>query len=184
MCATYVGGVRTGYDVVELLQRLPNRETTTFLCVGGAGYVVDVAVFNLLRSTYPLLVFDPVVARVLAVIVAMCVTYVGNRTLTWRTHETVDRRREVALFVVFNVIGLGFSVVCLALSHDVLGLTSRLADNVSANVVGLALGTMFRFMTYRRYVFAVPPLDGAATDSTTRDSADEVASTRAASTGR
>lgn len=184
MCATYLGCVRTGYDVVKLLQRLPNRETTTFLCVGGAGYVVDVAVFNLLRSTYPLLVFDPVVARVLAVIVAMCVTYVGNRTLTWRTHETVDRRREVALFVVFNVIGLGFSVVCLALSHDVLGLTSRLADNVSANVVGLALGTMFRFMTYKRYVFAVPPQAAVPTDTTGESSADEVARAKAAAAGR
>jgi putative flippase GtrA len=156
MCATYVGRVRTRFDVVKLRRRLPNRETTTFLCVGGAGYVVDVAVFNLLRSTYPLSVFDPVVARVVAVIAAMCVTYVGNRTLTWRTHETVDRRGEVALFIVFNVIGFGFSVVCLALSHDVLGLTSRLEDNVSANVVGLALGTMFRFRTYKRFVFAVP----------------------------
>ena len=156
--------MRTGYDVAKLLLHLPNRETTTFLAVGGAGYVVDVAAFNLLRSTYPLGALDPVVARVLAVIAAMCVTYVGNRTLTWRAHESVDRRREVALFVVFNVMGLGFSVICLAVSHDVLGLTSRLADNVSANVVGLALGTMFRFVTYKRFVFAVPPagsvLDG------------------------
>ena len=176
--------MRTGYDVVKLLQRLPSRETITFLCVGGAGYVVDVAVFNVLRSTYPLLVFDPVVARVLAVMVAMCVTYVGNRTLTWRTHETVDRRREVALFVVFNVIGLGFSVVCLALSHDVLGLTSRLADNVSANVVGLALGTMFRFMTYKRYVFVAPPPPGVPTDAITEDSVDEVSQAKAAAAGQ
>ena len=46
--------------------------------------------------------------------------------------------------------------VTLVLSHDVLGLTSRLADNTSANVVGLALGTVFRFVTYRRFVFAPP----------------------------
>jgi putative flippase GtrA len=176
--------VGTVYDAVKLLHRLRNRETITFLCVGGVGYVVDVAVFNLLRSTYPLAVFDPVVARVLAVVVAMCVTYVGNRTLTWRKHETADRRREVALFVVFNVIGLGFSVVCLALSHDVLGLTSRLADNVSANVVGLALGTMFRFMTYKRYVFAVPPRAGVPTDTSREAPAEEVARAKAASTGR
>ena len=38
-------------------------------------------------------------------------------------------------------------------SHDVLGYTSRLADNISANVVGLALGAVFRFWTYRKFVF-------------------------------
>jgi putative flippase GtrA len=35
----------------------------------------------------------------------------------------------------------------------VLGLTSRLADNISANVVGVGLGTVFRFVTYKRFVF-------------------------------
>jgi putative flippase GtrA len=59
----------------------------------------------------------------------------------------------VSLFVVFNVIGLGFSVASLVVSHDLLGLTSRLADNISANVVGLALGAAFRFWTYKRFVF-------------------------------
>ena len=142
-------------EVFQFLHRLANRETTTFLSVGAAGYVVDVAAFNLLRSAYPLDVMDPVVARVLAVIAAICVTYVGNRMLTWRGHRALDRRREVALFVVFNVVGLGFSLVCLVVSHDLLGMTSRLADNVSANGVGLALGTMFRYVTYKRFVFAV-----------------------------
>lgn len=142
-------------ELVELLHRLANRETATFLSVGAAGYVVDVVAFNLLRSAYPLDVIDPVVARVLAVIAAMCVTYAGNRMLTWRGHRALDRRREVALFVVFNLIGLGFSIACLVVSHDLLGMTSRLADNVSANGVGLALGTMFRYVTYKRFVFAV-----------------------------
>jgi hypothetical protein len=63
------------------------------------------------------------------------------------------------MFVLFNVVGFGRSAVTLVLSHDVLGLTSRLADNISANVVGLALGTAFRFLTYRRFVFPVPPAD-------------------------
>ena len=35
-----------------------------------------------------------------------------------------------------------------------LDLRSPLADNVSANGVGLVLGTLFRFWAYRRFVFA------------------------------
>ena len=129
-------------------------ELTSFLAVGGAGYVVDVAGFNVLRAAPPISALDPSVARVLAVVAAMVVTYLGNRLLTWRDVPSVDRRREVGLFVLFNLVGLGMSVVCLLASHDLLGLTSRMADNVSANVVGMALGTAFRFWSYKRFVFA------------------------------
>lgn len=146
----------------EPLGRLLNREVMTFLAVGGTGYVVDVVAFNLLRSMHPFVSLDPSVARTLAVAVAMCVTYAGNRSLTWRHHTSGNRRREVSLFVVFNIIGFGFSILTLVLSHDVLGLTSRLADNISANVVGLALGTVFRYVTYKRFVFATPSTDMAS----------------------
>ena len=92
-------------------------------------------------------------ARVVAVAAAMVVTYIGNRMFTWKGSDAGDRRREVALFVLFNIVGLSFSIVTLAVSHDVMGLTSRLADNISANVIGLALGTIFRFWSYKRFVF-------------------------------
>ncbi|MGO4255373.1 glycosyltransferase [Marmoricola sp. RAF53] len=131
-------------------------EVLTFLLVGGVGYVVDVAAFNFFRSHQPFASIDPAFARTVAVVVAMAVTYVGNRTFTWRGSSDRDRRHEIGLFVLFNVIGFGFSVVTLVISHDLLGLTSRLADNISANVVGMALGTAFRFWSYRRFVFAQP----------------------------
>ncbi len=141
--------------LLSLLRRTRiSPQLLTFLLVGGTGYVVDVVVFNLLRSTATLGAWDPSVARVLAVAAAMVVTYLGNSLLTWRGEGDGDRRREVVLFVVFNVIGLGLSVLTLTISHDVLGLTSRLADNISANGVGLALGTLFRYWSYKTFVFA------------------------------
>lgn len=125
----------------------------SFLLVGGIGYVVDVVAFNQLLSTRPFSGWDPSAARVVAVAVATVVTYAGNRVLTWRGSSRHGRRREVLLFGLFNAVGLGISVLTLVVSHDLLGLTSRLADNVSANVVGLALGTAFRFWSYRTFVF-------------------------------
>lgn len=138
-----------------LRSRFLTPEVLTFLAVGGVGYVVDVSAFNTFRATPMLAAIDPSVAKILAVAVAMIVTYAGNRVFTWRGESVHGRRREVALFVLFNVIGLGLSVVTLVISHDLLGLTSRFADNISANVIGLALGTAFRFWSYKRYVFAV-----------------------------
>ncbi|MGZ5373491.1 MAG: GtrA family protein [Aeromicrobium sp.] len=135
-----------------LRERFFTPEIRSFLTVGGAGFVVDVAAFNLFRSTPPTAALHPSIAKVLAVIVAMIVTYAGNRMFTWRGKS---RHREIGLFALFNSVGLGLAVVTLTISHDLLGLTSRLSDNISANVVGLALGTAFRYWSYKRFVFAV-----------------------------
>jgi putative flippase GtrA len=144
------------YLADTVLAKLTSRELLTFLAAGGTGYLVDVAVFNLLRSSRVLAGIDPSYARVLAVAAAMVVTYAGNRLVTWRDRRGSDQRREAALFVVFNIVGLVPSVLALVISHDLLGLTSRLADNISANVVGLALGTVVRYWSYRRFVFTAP----------------------------
>ncbi|WP_082530684.1 GtrA family protein [Aeromicrobium sp. Root344] len=141
----------------RLVARLSSPEVVSFLAVGGVGYIVDIAAFNYLRSAPVFVTLDPSIAKTFAVALAMVVTYVGNRAVTWRGADAGNRRREIALFVLFNIIGLGFSVLTLAISHDLLGLTSRVADNVSANVIGLALGTLFRYWSYKRFVFATQP---------------------------
>jgi len=58
---------------------------------------------------------------------------------------------------VLNAVGLGIALSCLWTSHYLLGLDSPLADNISANVIGLFLGTTFRFWSYRRWVFREHP---------------------------
>src|SRR6478672_2836482 len=152
----------------SLLRPFLTREVLTFLAVGGTGYVVDVTAFNVLRAAGPLATMAPSGARTLAVVAAMTVTYTGNRAFTWSA--SANRRREVGLFVLFNVIAFGFSVVTLVVSHDLLGFTSRLSDNISANVIGLALGTAFRFVTYKAFVFAPAPA-GERVHGDARDSA-------------
>ena len=60
---------------------------------------------------------------------------------------------ELVMFFGLNGIAMLIAVACLGVSHYVLDLTSPLADNVSANIIGVALGTIFRFFTYRKFVF-------------------------------
>ncbi|HTE72082.1 MAG TPA: GtrA family protein [Actinomycetes bacterium] len=64
--------------------------------------------------------------------------------------------REYSLFFLFNGVGLGIALTCLAVSHYLLGFRSALADDVAANVVGLVLGTAVHFWSYRRFVFVEP----------------------------
>jgi dolichol-phosphate mannosyltransferase len=128
-------------------------EVFMFLAVGGVGYVVDVVAFNVFQSVEPFKALDPAYARTVAVVLAILVNYIGNRAWTWRDVASDDRKRELSLFVLFSLIGFGFSLAALIVSHDVLGFTSRLSDNISANVIGLGLGAIFRFWTYKRFVF-------------------------------
>lgn len=132
-------------------------EMARFGAVGVVALAVDVAGFNLLRfagGEGPL--YDrPLTAKVLSVTASTTVAYIGNRLWTFRHQRSsaVAVHREFALFVLFSAIALGIAVACLAVSHYVLGLTSPLADNIAANVVGLGLATAFRFWSYRRWVF-------------------------------
>jgi putative flippase GtrA len=141
-----------------LLDRLRHLadEAMKFGVVGAVGYIIDVSLFNYLRyggSDGGVLHHKPLTAKAISVAVATVVTYLGNRHWTWRTRERSGAGREVTLFFVLNGIGLLISVGCLAFSHYVLDLQSPLADNISANVVGLVLGMTFRFWSYRTFVF-------------------------------
>jgi putative flippase GtrA len=147
--------------------RALSNEGVKFLFVGGLGYIVDVSTFNLLRfagGEGPL--FDrPLTAKIISVVLATLVTYTGNRHWTWRHRQRTGFAREYLLFFVLNGVALGIAVATLAISHYVLGFTSPLADNIAANGIGLALGTAFRFWSYRRWVFRAP--SSAATPATT-----------------
>lgn len=133
-------------------------ELARFGSVGLLAYVVDVGLFNLLRfGPGELLGEKPLTAKVVSVAVATLVAWVGNRYWTFSRQRSRRRGRELGLFVLVNAGGMGIAVGCLAFSHYVLDLTSPLADNVSANVVGLALGTAFRYVMYRRFVFTGAP---------------------------
>lgn len=130
---------------------------TRFGLVGGVGLIVDFGVFNLLRAT----VFNPdqihegpVFAKIISTILAIIVNWIGNRFWTFREHRGRQLLREGVEFGVVSIGGMLIGLLCLFLSHYVLGFTSLLADNISTNVIGLALGTAFRFSLYRLWVFS------------------------------
>ncbi|MFP3714855.1 GtrA family protein [Puerhibacterium sp. TATVAM-FAB25] len=127
-------------------------ELGRFGSVGAFAYVVDLGVFNLIRLS-DALGHKPLTAKVVSVAVATLVAWLGNRYWTFAARRRQQRGRELVGFVVVNAGGMLVAVACLAVSHYVLGFTSPLADNVAANGVGLVLGTAFRYVAYRRWVF-------------------------------
>ena len=134
------------------------REAGKFGAVGAVGTLVNVAVFNLCIRGLGL---APVRSGVIATAVAIAANYVGNRYWTYRHCDKSRVRREATLFVLFSAIGMVIENGALAVSHYGLGFTSPLADNVAKYVIGLGLGTCFRFWSYRTWVFRAAGGDAA-----------------------
>lgn len=153
--------------LLDLYYRLGHlvRELMKFGTVGAFAFVIDVGLFNVILHATD----KPLTSKTISTVVATTVSYVGNRYWTFRRRQRSTVRREYTLFFVLNGIGLLISLACLYVSHYVLGFTSRLADNIAANVIGLGLATAFRFWSYRRFVFPElieepQPVDGPRTD--------------------
>ncbi|HZK60077.1 MAG TPA: GtrA family protein [Cryobacterium sp.] len=132
-------------------------QVAKFGAVGLVGFAVDVTVFNLLRTS----IFDPhlvhagpIYAKTISTVLAILVNWVGNRFWTFGTSRQTQTLREGIEFFAVSLVGMGIGLVCLWLSHYVLGFTSVVADNISSNVIGLLLGAVFRFALYRYWVFA------------------------------
>ena len=126
-------------------------ELTKFGLVGFVSLLVDLAVFNAALAAMP---HKPLTAKVVSTLFSATCAYLLNRHWSFKARERAHRQsRELLLFMALNAAGLALALSCLAVSHYVLGLDSRLADNVAANGVGLVLGTAFRFWSYRRFVW-------------------------------
>jgi putative flippase GtrA len=133
------------------------RQVLIFGLVGCVGLVIDVGVFNLLRTT----VFDPhsvhsgpVLAKTISTSLAIVANWLGNRFVTFRSsRRRTDVLREGVEFAIVSCAGMGIALGCLFISHYLLGYTSLFADNIATNVIGLGLGTVFRFVLYRYWVF-------------------------------
>ena len=150
------------------LSRERLNELAKFGSVGAVSFVVDMGLFNLLQFG-PGHVLDakPLTARVVSVAVATLVAWIGNRVWTFSERRTENRPRELAGFLVVNVGGLLIGIGVLALFVYPLGLDSPLWKNV-ANLLGIGLGTIFRYFAYRHLVFTgAAPSDGATTEAST-----------------
>lgn len=130
-------------------------EIFRFSVVGLGAFVVDVGLFNLLVHVGDPGVLEdkPLTAKTISVVVATVFAYQVNREWTWKNRQRRGFWREYSLYFLLNGIGLALTLVPLAVSRYLLDLDSALSDNISANVIGLALGTLFRFWSYRRWVF-------------------------------
>jgi putative flippase GtrA len=128
-----------------------------FGIVGLVGVGIDVGIFNLLRLDLVgngWWINSAIGAKVVSTSVAIIANWLGNRFWTFRLERHKHIVREFIEFVAASLIGMGVTLGCLWISHYLLGLTTVIEDNISGNIVGLALGTLARFVLYRFWVWS------------------------------
>ena len=145
--------------LVSLRTRLAELipELAKFGLVGLAGAVVDLGGAAYLHGAVGI---GPMVSKGLSLTAAMVVTYLGSRFWTFRHRVNQALLREGILFAALNLVGLAIAECAIALVTYGLDLRSTLAYN-AASVAGTGLGTIFRYFSYKKWVF-LPGVPGAA----------------------
>ncbi|HEU5222592.1 MAG TPA: GtrA family protein [Candidatus Lumbricidophila sp.] len=148
-----------------------------FGIVGIVGLVIDAGLFNLLRiGTFGTGHWwqTALGASIISTSVAIVANWIGNRYWTFRKHRRRNYLREFVEYVVVSVGGMVIALGCLWISHHLLGFSGLLADNIAKNVVGLGLGTAFRFVLYRYWVYGHHRADGINAVSKTEGAASAI----------
>jgi putative flippase GtrA len=128
------------------------HEMAKFGIVGAVNTALDFGLFNLL---YVGLGWPAMGANSASVAVAATSSFFMNRHWTFRHRARTALRREYTLFFLLNGVGLLIATACILVVEQVLHQTGPLWLNI-AKVAGLVLGMVFRFTTYKRFVFLSP----------------------------
>nr|WP_244945382.1 GtrA family protein [Couchioplanes caeruleus] len=143
------------------------RELSKFGTVGGIAFAIDLLIFNVLLQAD----VETLLAKTGSTLVATTVAFAGNRFWTWRHRAHSHMAKQYTMFFLLNGVGLAIGLACLAISHYGLGaiwpeFQTPLADNISGQLVGTAAGTLFRFWSYRRFVFGESTVPDVASPAT------------------
>ncbi|HEX2316631.1 MAG TPA: GtrA family protein [Thermomonospora sp.] len=134
------------------------RELAKFGSVGAVAFVITIGLANALQFGLQL---GPLKSNVVATVVATTFAYAANRYWTFRHRDRSGLGREYVLFFALNGVGLVITNLFIGFTHYGLGQDGPLAYN-AALVIGTGVATLFRFWSYKKWVFL--PVEAPAVD--------------------
>jgi putative flippase GtrA len=143
-------GITALREQVRTSWRILLKEITAFGAIGLVCLVIDLGLYNLLSP------IGWLKAKCISTVVATTFAYLGNRHLSFSHRARTSLARETSYFFAINLITLVISELVLALFAYPL---NQRGDHLVMNLVNLAtigVGTIFRFWSYKRFVFLHP----------------------------
>ena len=132
----------------ESIRRL-GKEIGAFGAVGLVCFAIDIGLFQVLYAQVGL---GAVTSKFAATAVSMTAAYVGHRYWSFSHRSRPGLRQEYVRFAAINGVTLLMGLGIVAAVRYGLDQESALVLQV-ANVGSIALGTVVRYLSYRRWVF-------------------------------
>ncbi len=132
------------------------REFAKFGTIGLINTFVDIGLWNLFNVLAP---GSEVKTKIAASLIATAGAFVMNRHWAFRHRKRQQLHRETLLFLLFNAVGLAIQAGSVAVAKYGFDTTDTVMLN-AVNIVSLGAAMLFRFWTYRRWVWLLsdPPL--------------------------
>jgi len=137
--------------LIEQVRHLVH-EIAKFGVVGTVGFIVTEVGFNLLHFSEGLGLFT---SNAIATGVAAVITFVGNKYWTFAQRGHQSTTRETVWFFVLNGVGALIQYGCAWTAKNAFGVTDKYLLNV-AFLFGIGVATLFRFWSYRKWVWGEP----------------------------
>ena len=139
--------------MIQLLKRALAAELTVFGVVGIVCLVADIVLFNAFVFG---LGMGPVPGKAIGLVITGAMAFFGHRHFTFRRRRGPGRvGHEVSRFTVATVATILLSLLPVYAARHWFGVTSVVGLNV-ANIVGIGLATVVRFLAYRYVVWNAP----------------------------
>ena len=132
-----------------LTWRLLLKELSAFGVVGAVCLVIDLGLFQLLYAHAGI---GAVTSKLVTTLISMTLAYLGHRFWSFSHRARTGVRREYTIFFMVNGVTLLLGLVMVAAVRYPLGQDGALALQIT-NLVSIGLGTIIRFLAYRRWVF-------------------------------
>jgi putative flippase GtrA len=129
--------------------RLLVKELSAFGVVGALCFVLDVSLFQFLYAQVGL---GAVTSKLVSTLVSMTAAYIGHRYWSFSHRARTGVRREYLLFALINGATLLLGLAIVAFVRYPLHQEHPLVLQ-AANIVSIGLGTVIRYLSYRRWVF-------------------------------
>ena len=125
------------------------KELSAFGVVGGINFVLDIAIFQVM---YAVVGADALVSKIVSTSITTTTAYFMHRHWSFSHRARTGVRREYPIFFLVNALTLALSLMMIGFVHYSLDQTDALILQLT-NVVSIGIGTVIRFLAYKRWVF-------------------------------
>lgn len=143
-----MGEARRLYERFKLLI----HEAAKFGIVGIVGVFLNLVIADLMHFAFGV---GGIRAATVGAVVTTITSYVANRYWSFRHRARTGIGRETLIFAVLNGVGIAMQVGTVAVITHGFGFSGKLVYTF-ANCLGIVFGTIFRWWSYRKWVFLAP----------------------------